>query len=374
MGTPLLRTGRVIQILARRARASWLLVDLQGVQQKAISYDDWCGEVKTGDRVLLNVAAVQMGLGTGGHHFVVANLDRLEHDAAGVPSAMKVRYTPAQVPVRPVEEDPRYREQITGFSSLAGMPVVLTCVHSQLAAFVVGLRALPGGGGVRTAAVLTDSSALPAALSDLLANLRARDFLEATITVGQAFGGDYEAVNVYTGLIAAREIATAQVALVGAGPGHWGTGTRYGFSSMDLGEAARAGVVLGGHVVFLPRIDYADPRPRHRGLSHHSLTLLREVIADGVTVVLPYLSGEERDLLDKQVAAEKLATRHELVYRSGAFIEGALQECGFPVLHMGRSCAQDPAFYHAAGAAAGYVLECVGAQRSQARPEGPQGR
>jgi len=249
---------------------------------------------------------------------------------------------------------------------------VLTCVHSHLGAFLVGLRALAGR-SLRLAAVLTDSGALPAAVSDLLANLRERGFLDALITTGQAFGGDYEAVNVYTGLIAAQQIIGAQVTVVGAGPGHWGTGTRFGFSCIDLGEVARAGVVLGGEVVFLPRLGYADPRPRHRGLSHHSLTLLREIIADKVTVVLPYLSGEERDLLEKQVAAEKLAAQHQLVYCSGAFIEAALRECGFPVLHMGRSFVKDPAFYHAAGAAARYVFERVGAGSAQASPAGAPG-
>jgi len=366
MATPLLRTGRVIQVLARRAGAKWVLVEVQGRQEKAICYEHWCGEIAVGDRVLLNVAAVHMGLGTGGHHFVVADLDNPERDVPGNPRAMKARYTPTQVPVLTVEEDPRYREQITRFRSLGGMPVVLTCVHSHLGAFLVALRAL-GGEGLRTAAVLTDSGALPAALSDLLATLRERRLVDSVITTGQAFGGDYETVNVYTGLIAAREIAEAQVAVVGGGPGHLGTGTRFGFSCIDLGEAARAAEVLGGQVVFLPRLGYADPRPRHRGLSHHSLTLMRDVIADRVTVVLPSLSGDERDSLEKQVAAEGLSARHDLLYRNGAFIEAALRECGFPVLHMGRTFADDPAFYHAAGAAARYVVELLG---NRGRPTG----
>ena len=60
--------------------------------------------------------------------------------------------------------------------------------------------------------------------------------------------------------------------VVAQGPGNLGTGTRWGFSGVAAGEAVNAAGVLGGRPVASLRVSGADPRERHRGMSHHSLT------------------------------------------------------------------------------------------------------
>src|SRR5881409_1288353 len=117
--------------------------------------------------------------------------------------------------------------------------------------------------------------------------LREADWLEAVVTVGQAFGGDVEAVTVHSGLLAARHVCGADLAVLTQGPGNLGTGTRWGFSGVASGEAVNAVGVLGGRPVAALRVSEVDPRPRHRGVSHHSLTALGRVALARADVVLP---------------------------------------------------------------------------------------
>ena len=121
--------------------------------------------------------------------------------------------------------------------------------------------------GTRVVYVMTDQGALPLAFSRSVAELRAADLLAGTVTVGQAFGGDLEAVTVHSGLLAAALALDADVVVVTQGPGNLGTGTRWGFSGVAAGEAVNAAATLGGRPVGALRISGADPRPRHRGVS-----------------------------------------------------------------------------------------------------------
>ncbi len=60
--------------------------------------------------------------------------------------------------------------------------------------------------------------------------MREAGWLAATITTGQSFGGDLEAVTVHSGLLTARHAVGADVAIVAQGPGNLGTGTKWGYS------------------------------------------------------------------------------------------------------------------------------------------------
>ena len=119
---------------------------------------------------------------------------------------------------------------------------------------------------------MTDGGALPAAFSRTIATLRDTGWIDTCITVGQAFGGDLEAVTVHTGLLAAHHVTGADLVVVAQGPGNLGTGTRWGFSGVAAGEALNAVATLRGRPVASLRVSGADPRDRHLGISHHSLT------------------------------------------------------------------------------------------------------
>src|SRR5690606_27513150 len=118
---------------------------------------------------------------------------------------------------------------------------------------------------------------LPAAFSRTVATLRDAGWLHTCVTVGQAYGGDLEAVTVHTGLLAARHVAGCDVAVVAQGPGNLGTGTRWGYSGVAAGEAVNAAATLHGRPVASLRVSGADPRDRHRGISHPSLTAYTRV-------------------------------------------------------------------------------------------------
>jgi Protein of unknown function (DUF3866) len=208
---------------------------------------------------------------------------------------------------------------------------------------------------------MLDGGALPSWFSRTVAALREAGWLAGTVTVGQAFGGDLEAVTVHTGLLAARHVLGAELAVVAQGPGNLGTGTRWGFSGVAAGEAVNAVAVLGGRPVASLRISEADQRERHRGISHHSLTSYGRVALARADVVLPDLPGEFGDRINAQ--AQPLAARHALVRVSVAGLAGALRACPVPLSSMGRGLDEDLAYFLAAAAAGRHAATLVSGAR-----------
>ncbi|WP_250448206.1 DUF3866 family protein, partial [Actinotalea sp. C106] len=307
------RAGTVVSLGRAWPGATELLVlDEGGSELKALAYTDVVGSPAVSDRVLLNVSAQARGLGTGGYALVVALPDALPTDPpAGPGHLVKARYTPLQSMVLGVDEqESPHHEALREADGLAGMPVVVADLHSALPAVVAGVRraAADAGRTLRVAYVMTDGGALPAAFSRTVAALREAGWLEACVTVGQAYGGDLEAVTVHTGLLAARHVVGADVTVVAQGPGNLGTGTRWGFSGVAAGEALNAAAVLGGRPVASLRVSGADPRERHRGVSHHSTTAYGRVALTPAEVVVPVLpaQGRDRPVLDEGSAAEHL--------------------------------------------------------------------
>ena len=249
------------------------MVSVDGAEVRALAYPALTGAPRVGDQVLLNVGALQRGLGTGGYAFVVAIPGRLpaDPDRPDTGHIVKSRYTPLQVMVSSVEEQGSpHHELLRDAGSVDGMPVVVADLHSALPAVLAGLFAARPS--CRAVYVMQDGGALPAWFSRTVAGLRDAGWLAATVTTGQSFGGDLEAVTVHSGLLAARHVAGADVAVVAQGPGNLGTGTRWGFSGVAAGEAVNAAAVLGGRPVASLRLSDADSRSRHQGVSHHSIT------------------------------------------------------------------------------------------------------
>jgi hypothetical protein len=316
------------------------------------------GSPKVGDRVLLNVGALVMGLGTGGYAFVVALPDRLPADPPGVGRTrdeghlVKARYTPLQAIVRGADEPASpYRSALVSASDVGGMPVVTADLHSALPAVLAGI--LASAPDARVAYVMTDGGALPAWFSRTLSGLR--DALAGTVTVGQAFGGDLEAVTLHGGLLAARHALRADVAVVAQGPGNLGTGTPWGFSGVAVGEAVNAVAVLGGRPVGALRISAADPRPRHRGVSHHSLTAYGRVALAAADLVVPAgLDPGLAELVQGQLAP--LAGRHRVVRVEADGLAAALRASPVPLSTMGRDLDADPAYFLAHAAAGRHAV------------------
>jgi len=318
---------------------------------RALAYPALTGAPEPGDRVLLNTSALEKGLGTGGYALVIAVPDRLPADAAAPGHLVKARYTPLQACVAGADEQgSAQHDMLRDADDLGGMPVVVADLHSALPAVLAGYYAAwPAGDRPAVAYVMLDGGALPAWFSRTAAALRDAGWLAGTITTGQSFGGDLETVTVHSGLLAARHVLGAQLAVVAQGPGNLGTGTRWGFSGVAAGEAVNAAAVLGGRPVASLRVSDADPRERHRGVSHHSLTAYGRVALARADVVVPDLPGE----FGARVAADAapLAARHDLVTVSTAGLAQALAACPVPLSTMGRGLDADRAYFLAAAAA-----------------------
>jgi hypothetical protein len=317
----------------------------------ALAYVDVVGTPVVGDRVLLNTTAFVQGLGTGGYAVVVAIPDRLPGDPVLSGHLVKARYTPLQVSVQGADEqDSPWHDVLRDADDLEGMPVVVADLHSALPAVLAGLFA--DRPGTRAAYVCTDGAALPLAFSRTVAGLRNAGWLAGTVTVGQAYGGDVEAVTVHTGLLAAHHVLEAAVAVVVQGPGNLGTGTRFGFSGVAAGEAVNAASVLNGRPVAALRISDADARSRHRGVSHHSATAYGRVALVPADVVVPVYVDELADLgVLVSAQAADLGSRHRLVEVGLDGLYEALRASPVPLSTMGRGLDQDPAAFLAAAAA-----------------------
>jgi hypothetical protein len=354
------RAGTVLEQVRRWPGAVECTVALDDVPDppvRALAYTAMVGAPRPGERVLLNASALLRGLGTGGLAFVVARPDDLPADPPSGPGhIVKARYTPMQQMLLAVDEqDSPHHAGLADADDLDGMPVVVADLHSALPAVLAGIRQVRPD--ARVAYVMTDGGALPAAFSRAVAGLTDAGWLAATVTVGQAFGGDHEAVTTHTGLLASRHVVGADVAVVVQGPGNVGTGTRWGYSGVACADALHAADVLGGRCVASLRVSGADRRERHRGISHHSRTAYGRALLTPADLPLTTLPDAVLDALVRRQAAELVASARADLTMVEVPADGLLAALGsspVPLTTMGRGL-EDPAPFLAAAAAGAHA-------------------
>lgn len=318
----------------------------------AISYPRLVGKCALADRALVNTTAVDLGLGTGGRHFVTARAsseDGVAVDESSGGHVMKIRYTPSQVDVLCVEEqDSPHHEEMRRAVSLSGAPVACCGLHSQVP--LVAAAAKASDPRCKVAYVMSDFAALPIALSDLVRASVDAGLIDTTITTGQAFGGEYEAVNLHSGLLAAKHVANADVIIAAIGPGVVGTATPFGHGGIAQGESINAVAALEGTPVAVLRVSFADKRTRHRGVSHHTLTALGRIALAPAVVPVPSLPDEFLDQVESSLDEAEVWSRHlRIDARAGGGDSPPMK--GVVVKTMGRGQSDDPAFFAAAFAA-----------------------
>ena len=297
---------------------------------RAYALTDLTGPVAVGDEIVINTTAVDLDLGSGGSHVVHWNLTRGPWAHPGPGHLMKLRYTSLQVDTGVAEEHGDVP------SDLLGAPVVAAGVHSQLPVVAAAIaRRRPG---TRVAYVMTDGAALPIAMSDVVADLVRLGLVVGTVTAGHAFGGDIEALNVASALASARHRLEAEVIIVVMGPGGAGTGSRLGFTALEVASVLDAAAWLGGHPIACLRCSSADARPRHQGISHHSITAL-EAVRSEVDVAVP-----------PGIVAPR-AGRHRWHEIDPGPPGPLLAAAGLRVTTMGRGPEDDPRYFAAAAAA-----------------------
>jgi len=339
----------VIEIAEERAGIQRLMVSLDdGSEGVAIAYPTLSGSCSIVDRVLLNTTAVDLALGTGGAHFVIARAgEGVALADTGAGHVMKLRYSPLQRDVLAVEEtESPHAAIMAGAVSLEGTPVVCCGLHSQILPVAAAIKR--ANSHTRIAYVMTDSASLPMAFSDLVASMVEAGLIDETITAGQAYGGGLEAVSLHSALLAAKHVARADAVIVALGPGITGTATPFGHGGVSQGEAVNAVGALGGRPIASLRLSFADARPRHVGVSHHSLVALGVVALTSAIVAVPSLTAETAAVVDAALETAGIWERHT---RADADGDPLPDTRGIPMRSMGRSPEDDPAFFAAAVAA-----------------------
>ena len=175
------------------------------------------------------------------------------------------------------------------------------------------------------------------------------------------------------GLDAAARGLGWDAVVVGPGPGILGSATRLGHGGIAALDAAHAALALGLPTLVAPRLSSSDERPRHRGLSHHTASVLELLLAP-VRVPVPEAElegwpllaadapegGSARAALDDLIAI--CGGRHDLSVE--AIDLDGYAASGLPARTMGRALADDPLFFAAALAAgAGLAGAVEGAGR-----------
>jgi hypothetical protein len=347
---PSFREGKVASIAEERPDLVRAVVTTSAGDLDAVGWPSMLGPLEVGDRVVVNTTGIDLDLGTGGQAFILWNLDGAGPEPSFAGHLVKMRYTPWQTDVLSAEapESPHH-DALAATTSLDGAPVVVCGLHSQIAGVAAGLKA--AAPDARVGYLMTDGGALPLAWSNLVRALRSSELLDVTCTSGHAFGGELEAVNAFSGMVALRHAGRADVVIAALGPGVAGTNTALGFSALEQGQLLDAAAMLGGRNVACLRISFADERERHRGVSHHSITSLRIASALPSTVAVPYLSEEDGERVHLQLAAAGIEERHELVWADGSPGLDLLAERGVEVSSMGRSIEETPELFLASAAA-----------------------
>ncbi len=190
---------------------------------------------------------------------------------------MKLNYTSLQHTVRPVEGE---RAESAAAPAGGGARAARPARPGRVGVRAGGARRAPGY-------VQTEGGALPGGHSRTVRALRERGLLAGHITAGAAFGGEGEAITTAGALHHGAARARLGRRGVRAGAGDRGLAARRSATAACRRWTAptrrsRSAV----QTLLVARMSSGDPRARHRGISHHTLTVLDLLLAP-VTVALP---------------------------------------------------------------------------------------
>jgi hypothetical protein len=336
-----------------------LTISLEGERRPAIADVQLLGPSMVGDELVVNVQARDLELGSGGFDIVHVNLTH------GLSAN-------GQHAVQPVEQEgPRLALE---------RPVAVLGLHGQLAAVAWAFaQAKPEG---RLGFVQTPGGALPGGHSRVVRALRERGLLAGHLTAGAAYGGEGEAITTAGALHHGMHTLGWDAAVCGPGPGIVGSSSSLGHGGMHTLDSAHTALALGARTVVVARMSSADTRPRHRGISHHTLTVL-DLLLEPVTVALPAgirspvgadlrarlgsafgAAGEgAKPQMELDVDRPARMARHD--WRRAPVEMPAYLASGLPAETMGRGLVEDPLFFGAALAGGTVLAELCG------MPEGP---
>jgi hypothetical protein len=353
------------------------VVELGGRSRPAIADVGIVGAAEIGDELIVNVQALDLGLGSGGFDIVHVNLTRglgvADRSDANV---MKLNFTSLQHTVTPVEDE--------RLCLPVERPAAVLALHGQLAALAWAFaRAAPWA---KLGFVQTEGGALPGGRSQTVRELRERGLLAGHLTAGAAFGGEGEAITLAGAVHHGLQTLGWDAAVCGPGPGIVGSSSPLGHGGMSALDSAHAALALGCPTLVVARMSSSDPRARHRGISHHTLMVL-DLLLEPVSVAMPAgiqipleCQAEVGAIFDGQTAGpavgrtgrgrvaggepdpaierRALARPQRIARHDWRRVEVDLPGyslSGLPAETMGRSLSEDPLFF-ASALAGGTVL------------------
>jgi hypothetical protein len=324
-----------------------LTVELTDGVHPAIADTALVGVCEVGDEVIVNVVARELGLGSGGFDVVHVNLTRgLGAAQSAAAHVLKLNYTSLQHAVEPVEAGRWEARLPASADGDQGPPVAVLALHAQLAPLAWAFT--QHAAGARLGYVQTAGGALPGSHSRTVRDLRARGLLAAQITAGPCYGGaDGDALTTAGALVYGFGTLGWDAAVCGPGPGIVGSGSALGHGGLSSLDSAHTALALGATPLIVARMSSADERDEHRGLSHHTRSVLDLLLAE-VLVALPE-------------GATLSGGRHEA--RGHAVDLAGYLDSGLPAEHMGRLASEDPLFFESALAGGGVLAELVSARR-----------
>ncbi len=176
-------------------------------------------------------------------------------------------------------------------------------------------------------------------------------------------------------------------AVCGPGPGIVGSASRLGHGGMVALDSAQVALALGCPTLLVARMSSGDGRARHRGISHHTITVL-DLLLEPVSVALPAgmrspvgselraglgaVFGEaaaSRPALPLEADRPARITRHD--WRRAEVDLPAFAGSGLCGETMGRGLTEDPVFFGAAlagGTALGELADVATAGGEKASP------
>lgn len=354
-----------------------LEVEVAGERRRAWADPELIGEVNEGDEVVVNVEALDLGLGSGGFDIVHVNLTSgLQGEGSRDQHVMKLNYSPLQHPVAPVEEQAGSRSpapsgseerdeaadalqpdrpgQSGGLSAVAVIPL-----HGYLApiAWAAAQGATDFERPLRIGFIQSFGGALPGSMSKVVGELRERDLLCGHITAGPAYGGEHEAISVLGAIDAAAGLGW-DAAVIGPGPGILGSATRFGHGGTSVLDNAHAALALGIETLIAPRMSSGDERPRHRGLSHHTATVLEHLLVPALVAEPEIDEAGGTDAAEAHADLREACKGRHRIQPEAADLNGYLAS-GLPAKTMGRGLQQDELFFSAALASGAALARVV---------------
>ncbi|MDO5707765.1 MAG: DUF3866 family protein [Andreesenia angusta] len=350
--------GSIESIKEEDENIQWLRVKIDGKSYNAVNYIDLIGRVDINDQVVLNTTAVELALGTGGEHFVMANITAKNRELNSNDHIMKLKYTPVQTQVLSVEaQESEYHDEIKNFKSLDNSIFIIGTLHSNLMPIASYIK--KNRPETRINYIMTDGGALISSFSKNIKELKEKNIIDNVITAGNATGGDYEAINIYTAIIFSKEVLKSDISIIAMGPGIVGTGTQYGFSGVEQGYISDGVISLGGRSILVPRISFSDKRKRHNGLSHHSISIFRDLATKSADIVFPILNSSQDEYIKNQIEENGISKRHNIVFEKADDLRDTIGYYNINPRTMGRGYEDDRAFFDTLASVAKYSIKLL---------------